>query len=61
MTNSEIMRDLLLQAYTKQEAFDWLFLPHPQFEGESAMELIRHGRFEEVLACIRRLDDCAYL
>ena len=62
-----IMSDLsyvvmrLNEYYSQEEGRAWLFAPHPQLDGERAIELIRAGRTEEVIAILDRLDADAYL
>ena len=34
--------------YSAEEVRAWLYAPHPQLEGERAIELINQGRWEEV-------------
>jgi hypothetical protein len=55
------IRDILLAFYTPAEAFEYLFSPHPQFYGRSAMEAIAVGEIYHVLTVLRQLDEGAYL
>lgn len=52
---------MLAQTYTEAEGTLWLNSPHPQLSGEKATNLIANGRADEVLAALRRMDDCAYV
>mgnify|MGYP000879397225 CR=1 FL=1 len=47
--------------YEPNETRDWLTLPHPQLNGERAINVIRAGRTVEILNIIKRLDDAVYL
>lgn len=47
--------------YSADEIRLWLYAPHPQLEGQRAIDLIHADRSEEVLQIIRRLDAEAYL
>lgn len=47
--------------YTPSELALWLNAAHPQFEGKSAVQMLSEGRAEDVLQCVRRLDDGVYL
>ena len=47
--------------YRSGEIRVWLYAPHPQLDGERAVDPIRAGRTEDVLAIIDRLDADAYL
>jgi hypothetical protein len=40
---SDELKKLLLEHYTPEEAFEWLFAPHPAFAGRSAMDWILQG------------------
>jgi uncharacterized protein (DUF2384 family) len=51
----------LLEFYTPAEAFEWLFAPHPQLNGTSAINAISASRGDEVLAILQRLGDGSYL
>lgn len=53
--------DRLAEFYTPEETRLWLHASHPLLNSELAIDLIRSGRMEEVLAVIERLDACAYL
>lgn len=62
-----IMSDLsyvvmrLGEYYSREEVRAWLHAPHPQLDGERAVDLIHNGRTEEVIAILDRLDADAYL
>ena len=47
--------------YDAAEIRVWLNSPHPQLDGERAIDLIHQGKMEEVLQVIKRLDSEAYL
>ena len=47
--------------YTPDEARLWLHARHPLLDGARAIDLIRDGKVEPVLAVIERLDAGAYL
>ena len=47
--------------YTPDETRLWLHTSHPLLNHERAIDLIRDGRSEEVLAVIERLEAGAYL
>jgi len=51
----------LSEYYSSEEVRAWLYAPHPQLDGERAVELINAGRSEEVIAILDRLDADAYL
>jgi len=51
----------LSEYYSSEEVRTWLYAPHPQLDGERAVELINAGRSEEVIAILDRLDADAYL
>ena len=53
--------DRLSDFYTADETRLWLHASHPLLSGERAIDLINHGRTEEVLALIERLDASAYV
>jgi len=53
--------DRLSDFYTPDEARLWLHSKHPLLDQRRAIELIREGRTEEVLAVIERMDAGAYL
>jgi uncharacterized protein (DUF2384 family) len=52
---------LLDEYYTPQEVRLWLYAPHPQLDGQRAIDLIVNGRTVEVIAILDRLDAGAYL
>ena len=47
--------------YTPEEIRLWLYAPHPQLEGQRAIDLIVNNRTAEVIAILDRLDADAYL
>ena len=47
--------------YSQEEVRAWLYAPHPQLNGERAMDLIHNSRSVEVIAILDRLDADAYL
>ena len=51
----------LLGYYEPNDIRVWLYVPHPQLEGQRAIDLIHEGRSEEVLQILKRLDSEAYL
>jgi len=51
----------LQEYYNSDEIRVWLNSPHPQLDGERAMDLIHRGQLEEVLQIIKRLESEAYL
>jgi transcriptional regulator with XRE-family HTH domain len=53
--------DRLAEFYTPDETRLWLHAKHPLLANERAIDLIYHGRTEEVLAVIERLDAGAYV
>lgn len=53
--------DRLCDFYTPDETRLWLHASHPLLNNERAIDLIRDGRSEEVLAVIERLEAGAYL
>ena len=55
------IQSLLSDIYTPNEADTWWSEPHPQFDGKSALEMVETGRGDEVVACLKRLNECAYL
>jgi uncharacterized protein (DUF2384 family) len=53
---------LRLNEYSSNEgARAWLYACHPQLNGDRAIDLIRYGRSEEVIAILDRLDADAFL
>ncbi len=52
--------DRLAEFYTADETRLWLHTPHPMLNGVRAIDLIRAGRSEEVLAAIESLEAGAY-
>jgi len=57
---SEELEKLLLELYTPAEAFEWLFTPHPLFEGKSAINMIFVGAADRVLNALRQVSDGTY-
>jgi uncharacterized protein (DUF2384 family) len=53
--------DRLSDFYTPDEARLWLHSKHPLLNQRRAIDLIREGKTEEVLATIDRMDAGAYL
>jgi transcriptional regulator with XRE-family HTH domain len=53
--------DRLSDFYTPDETRLWLHAKHPLLDQRRAIELIREGRTEAVLAVIERMDAGAYL
>lgn len=53
--------DRLSDFYTPDEARLWLHAKHPLLEQRRAIDLIRAGKTEDVLAVIERMDAGAYL
>jgi uncharacterized protein (DUF2384 family) len=47
--------------YTPEEVRLWLYAPHPQLDGERAIDCIVNGRAQEVIAIIDRMDAEVYL
>jgi len=53
--------DRLADFYTPEETRLWLHTSRPLLNNKRAIDLIRSGRMEDVLAVIERLDAGAYL
>ena len=53
--------DRLGEFYTPEETRVWLYARNDLLDGETAMALIHHGRTDEVLQAIERLDSLTYL
>ena len=51
----------LNEHYSMEQVRVWLDAPHPQLDGERAVDLIHSDRSEEVIAILDRLDVDAYL
>ncbi len=47
--------------YSENEVRNWLLYPHPQLEGERAIDRLRIGDTWSVSKTIDRLDACGYL
>lgn len=47
----------LSQVVRPEAAHDWLFTPNPTFQHDKPVELVRDGRFKEVLAVIDGLGE----
>lgn len=52
---------LLHEFYDDGEIAEYLFSPHPQFPGYTAMDLIALGRIDDVIRTLKALDEGAYL
>lgn len=52
--------DRLAEFYSPNEARIWLYSKHPLLGGERAIDLIHHGRADEVLRVIEDLDESTY-
>jgi transcriptional regulator with XRE-family HTH domain len=52
--------DRLSEFYTPDETRLWLHAIHPMLGNERAIDLINHGRTQDVLAVIEALDSGAY-
>ncbi len=50
----------LSDLYAPGETRQWLFTPHPMLNGERAIDLIRSGRTEDVLAVIEKMEAGAF-
>ena len=61
LSNLYYIVERLLEYYTSDEIRVWLYAPHPQLDGQRAIDLIHQGRSEEVLQILKRLDAEAYL
>lgn len=65
--NELILSDLhyvvgrLRDYYSADEIRTWLYAPHPQLEGERAIDLIHDKRTFEILKIISRLENEVYL
>lgn len=65
--NERILADLhyvidrLNEYYTADEIRLWLYAPHPQLDGQRAIDVVHAGRMTEVLQVLDRLDAAAYL
>lgn len=53
--------DRLNEYYQPEEIRLWLNSPHPQLDGERAINVIQAGRVLEVFKILNRLDDAAFL
>ena len=51
----------LSEYYNSEEFRAWLYSCHPQLSGQRAVDLIREGRTEDVIAILERLDGDVYL
>ena len=51
----------LSEYYSREEVRAWLYAPHPQLDGERAIDLVHGERTEDVLALLDRLDADAYI
>jgi transcriptional regulator with XRE-family HTH domain len=52
--------DRLAEFYSPDETRIWLYAKHRLLNGERAIDLIHHGRTDEVLAVIESLDEGTY-
>ncbi len=52
--------DRLAEFYSPDETRLWLYAKHPLLHGARAIDLIRDGRADEVLAVIESLDSATY-
>ena len=57
----QLVLSRLAEHYTAEEALQWILLPNPQLEDETALDFIHAGRESEVVAILDRLDAFAYL
>lgn len=51
----------LNEYYTPGEIRLWLYAPHPQLEGQRAIDLIAKDKSEDVIGIVDRLDADAYV
>jgi hypothetical protein len=51
----------LEEYYEPSEIRMWLYAPHPQLQGQRAIDLIVNGKSEDVIGIIDRLDADAYV
>ena len=61
MSNLSYVVMRLSEYYSQEEVRAWLYAPHPQLNGERAIDVIHRERSEEVIAILDRLDADAYL
>ncbi len=61
LSNLHYIVDRLRDYYTPDEIRTWLHAPHPQLNGEKAIDLINEDRIVEILNIIARLEDEVYL
>ncbi|MBW8640750.1 DUF2384 domain-containing protein [Hoeflea sp. WL0058] len=65
--NERVLSDLVYVVkrlgdyYTNDEIRMWLYAPHPQLQGQRAIDLIHAGRVEEIFRVLDRLDSDGYL
>jgi hypothetical protein len=57
MSDLRFVVDRLAEFYSPDEARIWLYSKHPLLNGERAIDLIRTGRADELLAVIESLDE----
>jgi hypothetical protein len=60
ISNLRYVVDRLAEFYAPDEIRMWLYSKHPLLGGERAIDLIPHGRTDEVLAIIESLDQATY-
>ena len=60
IASTQYLKDVLLEFYTPDEAFEWLFSPQPLLGGECAIDVIRHEP-ERVFKVIQQMRDCVYV
>ena len=53
--------DQLAELYEPDEARLWLFAPHRLLNGKTPVDRLQEGEFDEVMAIIDHLKDCAYV
>jgi uncharacterized protein (DUF2384 family) len=61
LSNMHYIVSRLDQYYTAGEIRLWLYAPHPQLDGQRAIDCILNDRADDVLAILDRLDADAYL
>lgn len=59
--NTTALVALLREFYTDDEAFKWLTLPQPSFNGAVALDMIATGRIGELILSLRRMSEGVYL
>lgn len=61
MSDRRPIRQRLAEFYTEAELDLWVYLPHPQLDGQPPKLLVDSGRAEEVHRLIDRLAADAYI